>query len=87
MDQFMEKGRQLVKDAALERQKSIGTDDQPFEVLVVWFNYTLGNAKGIYITTLPDMRLYEVTFNTSKQETYVDEYVKVKNTLITNKEQ
>lgn len=46
------------------------------EVLLVYFTKTLKNWKAIVITTLPDQRMYEVTQNGEKNETYVDVYDK-----------
>jgi hypothetical protein len=49
------------------------------EVYVVWFCFTLGNWKALCSTTLPDGRYYEVTYNQSKYEAYVDTYDKINN--------
>lgn len=53
------------------------------EVYVVWFAYTLGNWKAILSTMRPDDRIYEVTHNKEKDETYIDTYVKTHNNLVT----
>lgn len=51
------------------------------EVFVVWFNFTLGNWKALLSTTVEDNRYYEVTHNASKNQTYIDTYVKESNTV------
>lgn len=49
------------------------------DILVVWFNYTLGNWKCILTTTRDDERIYEVTHNDLTKEYYVDTYLKTHN--------
>lgn len=47
------------------------------EVYVVWFCYTLGNAKALISTVRQDHMYYELTWNDRSQELYVDQYTKV----------
>lgn len=47
------------------------------DVYVVTYAYVLGGQKAMLSTTLPDGKYYEVTYNTSKEEIYVDQYVKI----------
>jgi hypothetical protein len=47
------------------------------DVYVVTYAYVLGGQKAMLSTTLPDGKYYEVTYNTSKGEIYVDQYVKI----------
>lgn len=55
-------------------------DETPaFEVFVVWNAYILGNAKALLSTTLPDGMYYEITYNKSKNEIYLDAYKKFEN--------
>lgn len=60
---------------------------EPKDVYMVWFNYTLGNAKGMfsfdskkaYPTRNPNANLpdyVEVTYNSEKHEFYFDWYTK-----------
>ena len=60
---------------------------KPYEVYMVWFNYTLGNIKGLfsfdskkaYPTSNPNAKLpdyVEVTYNREKHEIYFDWYTK-----------
>lgn len=42
----------------------------------------LQNFKWLLGTTLPDEKYYEITYNGDKLELYIDEYEKVKNTVI-----
>lgn len=53
-----------------------------FSVYVVWFAKTLENWKALVSTTLPDGMYYEVTFNGSKNETYLDVYKKFDNMCV-----
>jgi hypothetical protein len=55
------------------------------ETYVVWFTYILGNWKALVSTTLPDGMYYEVTYNTSKNEIYLDAYKKFDNICIEEK--
>lgn len=55
-----------------------------FDVFVVWQCYILGNAKWLLSTTLPDGMYYEVTYNKSKDEFYLDAYKKFENKCIKN---
>ena len=52
------------------------------EVYVVWFSYVLGSWKALVSTTLPDGMYYEVTYNSQKNETYLDAYKKFENICI-----
>lgn len=47
------------------------------DVYVVTYAYVLGGQKAMLSTTLPDGKYYEVTYNASKEEIYVDQYVKI----------
>lgn len=53
------------------------------EVYVVWFTYILGNWKALVSTTLPDGMYYEVTYNSAKEEIYLDAYKKFDNVTLT----
>lgn len=55
-----------------------------YDVYVVWQCYILGNAKWLLSTTLPDGMYYEVTYNKSKDEFYLDAYKKFENMSIAN---
>lgn len=50
----------------------------PEECFVVWYNFTLGNAKALVSTYRPDHMYYEMTYNVAKNELYIDAYLKVK---------
>ena len=61
------------------------SDEKPeYDVYVVWKCYILGNAKWLLSTTLPDGMYYEVTYNKSKDEFYLDAYKKFENMSIAN---
>lgn len=55
-----------------------------FDTYVVWFCKTLQNWKAIVCTTMADGHMYEVTHNGEKGETYLDDYVKVANVVISD---
>lgn len=55
---------------------------QSDDVYTVWSCFILGDYKALISTTIPDGRYYEVTFNTRKNEMYIDVYVKVDNRCI-----
>lgn len=51
------------------------------EPYVVWFANTLKNWKALVSTNVRDDRYYEVTHNGEMNETYVDEYIKLTNSV------
>ena len=51
------------------------------DINMVWFAHVLGNKKAILIDNGKNDRLYEVTYNATKDELYVDEYSKLNNTV------
>lgn len=53
------------------------------EAYIVWFCYTVGNAKALISTTRKDHMYYEVTYNNLKGEAYVDQYIKITHTTLT----
>lgn len=55
-----------------------------FDVYIVWQCYILGNAKWLLSTTLYDGMYYEVTYNATKNEFYLDAYKKFENQCIPN---
>jgi hypothetical protein len=57
---------------------------QPEEVFLVWYSKTLGNAKALLATPLPDDMYYEITYNGDKDEFYLDAYKKYENVVIPN---
>lgn len=58
------------------------------ECFVVWYNYTVGNAKALISTVRPDHKYYELTYRLgflnglSKAELYIDAYLKVDHTVV-----
>lgn len=51
------------------------------ECFVVWYNYTVGNAKALISTVRPDHKYYELTYRLGpmaiNNELYIDAYLKV----------
>lgn len=52
------------------------------DIYVVWFSYTLGNWKALVSTSLPDGKYYEVTHSKERDVTFVDTYIKIRNTTV-----
>lgn len=50
-----------------------------YRVFVVWKCKVLQNWKYIMITDLPDLKMYELTYNGDNKEWYLDEYAKIGN--------
>lgn len=72
------------KNAVIKAIKEMHDEDFPIEQInMVWFAHLLGFKKAILIDAGANNRLYEVTYNRDKNEMYVDEYDKVKNTVFT----
>lgn len=62
-----------------------GRDIEPLEmneIYVVWFAFVLGNWKALISTSRPDGRIWEVSHNKAKGESYVDSYLKTHNTVV-----
>lgn len=77
---FLEKAKELVvdyfnKEVDKTDNSSIKLDD----VYVVWHCSLLGNHKCLISTTVPDGMYYEITYNSTKGEIYLDSYKKWKN--------
>lgn len=73
--------RQLVFELIKGRLDKSGLHVQ-FEVenvVVVWFTFTLGSWKAVCTTTLPDGKIYEVTYDNLKKKAYIDMYIKLEN--------
>lgn len=49
-------------------------NNTPFGVLIVWKCPIIQNWKYLIITTLPDNKYYEVTYNGDKEEFYLEVY-------------
>ena len=59
------------------------SDPEPyFEVYIVWKCKTLQNWKYLFSSTLSDGMYYEVTYNSDKEEWYLDAYKKFENRRI-----
>ncbi len=52
------------------------------DVHVVWQCKTLQHHKGIFITLLPEFKLFEATYNGDKGEMYIDVYNKEHNWVV-----
>lgn len=65
--EFIERAKVLVASAD-------GIDTKTSDVYMVWFNYTLGNMKGLFSTVKDNGMYYEVTFDKRKHQIYLDSY-------------
>lgn len=75
-DEFVKMAKQAVYDMAKETFDP--TDDVEFTVDDVYFvmcAFVLGSIKGTFSTNITDGKYYEVTYNPTKNEMYVDQYV------------
>lgn len=79
---MIQKAREVVLKYINDRRdvgdKHIKYDD----TYVVWFSKTLQNWKALISTTTPDGMYYEVTYNGSKKDIYLDAYKKWENVVI-----
>jgi len=87
-DEFVKLAKDAIKHMLIETTDP--TDNIDYDSINVYFvtcTYVLGSIKGMFSTSLQDGKYYEVTYNTAKNEMYVDQYVKVKqNTIKFNEE-
>lgn len=82
-DKFIKLGKELVRDYVNEHLDV--TDNVKItenNVFCVTLSKVLSNNKGLFSTTLPDGMYYEVTYNGSKNEMYLDAYKKFENRCI-----
>lgn len=77
---FQHQAMQMVRNYIINNYE--GGEKLNFDTYVVWFSKTLQNWKAIVCTTMSDGHMYEVTHNGDKNETYLDDYVKVDNVVI-----
>ena len=80
-DKFLKLCKELVKDYTNEYLNNEAEINEN-AVYCVWLCKTLGNNKALLSTTLFDGMYYEVTFNGSKNEMYLDAYKKLENKCI-----
>lgn len=64
----------------LEVQDNFQIDES--YIYVVWFTFILGNWKMVASTSLPDRMYYELTYNSAKDELYIDAYLKTDNVKV-----
>ena len=80
-EEFLEKAKELVREYTIEHIDK--TDKIPdFNVYIIWSCKTLQNSKAILSTTIPDNKIYELTYNGNKNEIYLDCYVKLENKCV-----
>lgn len=83
--EFIEKATRIVNDYAIQHLDV--TDGVPeFDVFVVWSCFILGHQKALLSTTLSDGMYYELTYNSAKNEIYLDAYKKFENRCIKEEE-
>lgn len=76
--EFIQKAKEVVADYAMDHLDKADPDVE-FDTYVVWNCFILGNQKALISTTLSDGMYYEVTYNASKDEIYLDAYKKFEN--------
>ena len=78
--QFIQKCKELVYEYAKKHLDV--TDNTEFtidNVYSVWTCKALRNWKGLFSTSLPDGRYYDITYNGNTDEIYFDAYKKFEN--------
>ncbi len=81
-DKYLTKAKALVMAHYLPVE-----DDKPLElneVYVVWFSKTLQNWKALLSTSRNDGLYFEITYDGSKNQSYVDSYIKIANVCVTD---
>lgn len=73
---------ELVKYINDRAEKTDGFQINTSYLYVVWFSKTLQNWKALISTSLPDGMYYELTFNGSKDQLYIDAYKKFDNVTV-----
>lgn len=72
----------LCKQTIIDLYREKGTVLLENDVFIVWYCKTLQNYKAILATNQRDSMLYEVTYNGSEEEMYVDSYKKERNITV-----
>ena len=82
MDNFIENCKKAI---LMAKPNNIHRDDLYRSLNIVWFCKTLQNHKALVMSTddALDHTYWEVTYNGSKNQYYVDEYCKQSNTSVT----
>ncbi|MEG1502382.1 MAG: DUF6275 family protein [Synergistaceae bacterium] len=75
----MKKFIDFCKEQVLQRDEKTTDIDNVF---VVWSCKTLQNKKALLSSTDKGAKYFELTYNGDKNECYVDEYQKVKNSVV-----
>lgn len=80
-DQFLEKAKEAV---VIEHNNHCrtGYEIETDDIYIVWFAKTLQNWKALISTDKFEGHYWEVTYNGTKRETYVDRYIKQSNHAI-----
>lgn len=79
-EQFIEYSKDIVRQYADMKQRL--ESDEPYkeiDVYIVWYCFELGHNKALLSTNVEDGRYYEVTYNSIKNEIYLDAYKKENN--------
>lgn len=76
--------RSDAKNAVAKTEKeTYGRDIQHEDIEVVWMAYVLGNMKGLFVVPKDNQgRYYEVTYSSSNDRLYLDEYHKTGSRVI-----
>ena len=84
---YQETAKRYVREYVTKQNRQFSNlPDPEFTVYVIWWSKTLQNWKGIFGTTLPDGKMYELTYDGDKKTTYFDSYAKLHNFAITDPE-
>lgn len=82
-DKFIQLAKRAVLDMIIETtDPTDGIDYDKIDIYFVTCTFILGSIKGMFSTTLPDGKYYEVTYNHEKNEMYVDQYARTKQNVI-----
>lgn len=79
-EQFIEYAKNIVREYEdmKQRLESEGPYPEVF-AYIVWYCFELGHNKALLSTNIEDGRYYEVTYNSNKNEVYLDAYKKENN--------
>lgn len=81
---YQSKAKRLLVEYVDSQLEASGESSEKYayEVYVIWFAKVLQNWKGILGTTMPDGKIYEITFDGDNDRTFLDEYTKTRNITI-----
>ena len=83
---YQSRAMKIVRDHIDHKNKTNGSEPQPYEVYIRSFEKVLQNWRALVCTDQPDKMMYEVNYNGDRRETYITEYRELASITIPDQE-